>query len=95
MPAVQRSGDANTAGGVAQGGVGSVKVNGRAVIVTGNSVTSHPCCGARRCPSIHCSATTNGGSSTVRAGGLPIIRTEDPDTCGHPRAGGSPNVTVA
>lgn len=94
MPAVQRSGDANTAGGVAQASVTSVKVNGRAVIITGDSVTSHPCCGARRCPPIHCWATTSGGSPTVRAGGQPIVRTNDVDTCGHARAGGSDNVKV-
>ena len=47
MPAVQRVGDADGAGGVASGGVGSVRVNGRPVIVDGNSVSAHPCCGQR------------------------------------------------
>lgn len=94
MPAVQRVGDANTAGGVAQGGVGSVRINGRAVIVDGNSVTPHPCCGQRGCPSIHCSATTAGGISSVKAGGIPINVTGNADTCGHPRAGGSGDVRI-
>jgi uncharacterized Zn-binding protein involved in type VI secretion len=95
MPAVQRQGDANSAGGVAQSGVSSVRVNGRAVVVPSISVTPHPCCGEKGC-SKHCSAKTNGGSATVRAGGKPIIRTSvDKDTCGHPRSGGSPNVRVA
>lgn len=95
MPAVQRVGDANDAGGVAQGGVGSVRVNGRAVIIPGNSVTAHPCCGRRGCPPVHCSAVTTGGSGSVKAGGSPIIRTGDSDSCGHARAGGSGDVRVA
>lgn len=94
MAAVQRQGDANSAGGVAQGGVSSVLVNGRPIMVTGMSVTPHPCCGQKRCPPIHCSATTSGGSSTVKAGGKPVIVTGDVDTCGHARSGGSDNVKV-
>ena len=95
MPAVQRVGDADGAGGVASGGVGSVRANGRAVIVNGNSVSAHPCCGRKGCPPIHCSATTSGGSGTVRAGGIPVVYTGASDTCGHARAGGSDNVRVA
>ena len=95
MPAVQRVGDADGAGGVASGGVGSVRVNGRAVIVNGNSVSAHPCCGRKGCPPIHCSATTSGGSGSVRAGGVPIVYTGAGDTCGHARSGGSDNVRVA
>ena len=95
MPAVQRQGDANSAGGVATSGEPTVRVNGRAVVVPSISVTPHPCCGKKGCAK-HCSATTNGGSATVRAGGKPIIRTtSDVDTCGHARSGGSPNVRVA
>jgi uncharacterized Zn-binding protein involved in type VI secretion len=92
MPAVQRQGDANAAGGVATSGVPTVRVNGRLIVVPGISVTPHPCCGQPGC-AIHCSAVTVGGSGSVRAGGKPVIRTSaDSDTCGHPRAGGSPNV---
>jgi uncharacterized Zn-binding protein involved in type VI secretion len=92
MPAVQRQGDANAVGGVAVSGVSSVRVNGRPVVVPTISVTPHPCCGSPGCD-VHCSATTSGGSSTVRAGGKSIIRTSvDVDTCGHPRSGGSPDV---
>jgi len=94
MPAIQRVGDANTAGGIAQIGVASVQVNGRAVIVVGNPVTPHPCCGRRGC-AIHCSATTTNGSGTVRAGGIAIVYTGSADTCGHPRAGGSPDIRIA
>jgi uncharacterized Zn-binding protein involved in type VI secretion len=94
MPAIQRRGDANSAGGVATSGVPSVRVNGRPVVIPNISVTPHPCCGRRGC-AIHCSAVTTGGSNTVRAGGRPIIRaTVDRDTCGHARAGGSDNVRI-
>jgi uncharacterized Zn-binding protein involved in type VI secretion len=94
MPAVQRVGDANSAGGVANGGTGSVRVNGRPAIVDGNSVTSHPCCGQKRCPPIHCNAVTAGGNGLVRAEGIAIVTTGSTDTCGHARAGGSENVRI-
>jgi len=92
MPAVQRQGDANGAGGVITGGVGSVRVNGRPIAVAGLGVTPHPCCGQQGCPSVHCFASTTGGARTVRAGGVPVSLTGAPDTCGDSRAGGSPNV---
>jgi hypothetical protein len=92
MPAVQRVGDANGAGGVATGGVGSVRVNNRPVIVNGNGVTAHPPCGQRRAPPIHCSASTAGGVGTVRAGGVAVVVAGAGDTCGHARAGGSGDV---
>lgn len=95
MPAVQRDGDANNAGGVTSGGISSVRVNGRPITVVGNSVSPHPCCGQRRCPPIHCSAKTSGGSSTVKAGGIAVILSGDADTCGHSRAGGSGDVKAA
>jgi uncharacterized Zn-binding protein involved in type VI secretion len=95
MPSAQRQGDANTAGGIATSGESTVRVNGRAVVVPGVSVTPHPCFPSSGC-SKHGSASTAGGSSTVRAGGKNIIRsTADTDTCGHPRSGGSPDVRVA
>jgi len=100
MPAVQRKGDANSAGGVATSGVASVRVNGRPVVVPGISVTPHPCCGQRgrkrrRSCKKHCAAKTSGGSGNVRVGGKPVVRTgSDSDTCGHARSGGSPNVRV-
>ena len=37
---------------------------------------------------------TTGGSGSVRAGGLAVIRTGDSDSCGHARAGGSETVMV-
>lgn len=94
MPGIQRVGDANSAGGVASGGIASVRVNGRPVIVSGNPVSSHPCCGRRGCPPIHCGPTTKGSSSTVKAGGIALVLTGDSDTCGHPRSGGSDSVRI-
>lgn len=93
MPAVQRQGDSNSAGGAATSGVASVRVNGRPVVVNGTGVAGHAPWGRPHPP--HASASTKGGSATVRAGGIPINRTGDTDTCGHPRAGGSPDVRVA
>jgi uncharacterized Zn-binding protein involved in type VI secretion len=94
MAAVQRQGDANSAGGVAQGGASSVLVNGRPIMVPGMSVTPHPPCGQKKAPPIHCNATTSGGSGTVKAEGKPVIMTGDVDTCGHARSGGSSDVTI-
>ena len=95
MPNTQRQGDANSVGGVAQGGETSVRINGRPAMVAGQSVTPHPCCGQRGCSPEHCHARTSGGSSTVRAGGISLIYTGCVDTCGHARAGGSGDVRVA
>lgn len=94
MPGIQRVGDANSAGGVATGGIASVRVNGRPVVVNGNGVTPHPNCGQRRAPPTHCHATITGGSGSVRAGGIPIAVTGAGDTCGHSRSGGSPDVKI-
>ena len=94
MPAVQRQGDPNTSGGINTSGVGSVRVNGRLIVVPGIGVTPHPCCGQNGC-GIHCSAVTSGGSGSVRAGGRPVIRDGDADTCGHSRTAGSPSVRAA
>lgn len=94
MPAVQRQGDANGAGGVATGGAGSVRVNNRLVVVNGTSVSPHPCCGQKRCPPVHCSAVTTGGVGSVRAENIPINVTGNSDTCGHARSGGSGDVRI-
>jgi len=94
MASVQRQGDVNSAGGVAQGGAPSVLVNGRPIMVTGMSVTPHPCCGQKRCPPIHCNATTRGSSNSVMAEGKIIVLTGDIDTCGHARVGGSSDVSI-
>lgn len=93
MAAVQRQGDVNSAGGVAMGGASSVLVNGRPIMVTGMSVSPHPCCGRKGCPPIHCSATTV-GTGSVLAEGKAIVLTGDVDTCGHARVGGSADVSI-
>lgn len=90
MPAAQRRGDANSAGGVIQGGQTSVLINGRPAATPGLSVSPHiPCSPKARA---HCIAKTAGGARTVRVNGKPLILTGNKDTCGHARAGGSPNV---
>ena len=94
MPAVQRVGDRNNVGGVILNGDNTVLVNGRAIAVQGASISPHPCCGAKGCPPIHCSAKTQANTSTVLVNGLPLILTNDNDTCSHTRAGGSPDVIV-
>jgi uncharacterized Zn-binding protein involved in type VI secretion len=95
MAAVQRDGDANAGGGVAQGGEPSVRINGRPVMIPGQSVTPHPPY-PRRGRNEHNNGgqATAGGVSSVRAGGKPIVVTGNTDTCGHARAGGSPDVRI-
>ena len=95
MPAVQRDGDANSAGGVANGGEGSVRVNGRSAVVSGTSVSNHAPWNPYRVHIPHAAAVTTGGSSSVRAGGVPMVYTGCTDSCGHARVGGSDNVRVA
>ena len=94
MPAVQRVGDRNSAGGVIINGDDSVLINGRAVAIQGSSVSPHPCCGQRGCPPTHCNARTQATNDTVLVNGRPLIFTDDKDTCGHPRVSGSPDVIV-
>lgn len=92
MPAVQRQGDADAAGGVVQGGESSVRINGRPAATPGLPVTPHPPC-SRKNPS-HCNAKTTMGSRTVKVNGKPLLLTGDKDTCGHARVGGSPDVNA-
>lgn len=94
MPAVQRVGDRNEAGGVILAGDPTVLVNGRPVAVLGDLVSPHPCCGQQGCPPVHCSAKTVNNLSTVLVNGKPIILANDTDTCGHKRVSGSPDVIV-
>lgn len=90
MPPVQRQGDPNSAGGAATGGVGSVRVNGRPVVVVGTGVAPHAPWGRPHPP--HAAASTTGGVGSVRAGGIPVNVDGDPDTCGHSRTSGSGDV---
>jgi uncharacterized Zn-binding protein involved in type VI secretion len=93
MPAVQRVGDQNSAGGIILNGDNTVLINGRAVAVKDSPVSPHVPCG-RPGQHIHCTAKTQTKNSTVLVNGVPLIFTNDIDTCGHARVGGSPNVTV-
>ncbi len=94
MPAVQRQGDTNSAGGVILTGIGSVTVNGRPIAAGNLKVSPHPCCGRKKCPPSHCSAITRPGSSGVRIAGQQVVLTGHKDSCGHARIGGSQNVFV-
>lgn len=93
MPTVQRRGDSNSAGGIAQGGVESVRVNNRPIMIPNQPVTPHPPY-PRRGRNVHNNGSqrTANGVSTVRAGNQRVVVTGDADTCGHPRVGGSNNV---
>lgn len=91
---VCRVGDKNAAGGVILTGNPTVLVNGRPIATIGSRVTPHPCCGAKGCPPVHCSAKTTSTSFTVLAGGKPVVTAGSLDTCGHPRIGGSLSVIV-
>jgi uncharacterized Zn-binding protein involved in type VI secretion len=92
--AIQRVGDQNTAGGVIQNGDNTVLINGRAVAIKGSAVSPHPDCGRKGRPPIHCNAKTQTTNSTVLVNGVPLISTDDKDTCGHARASGSPDVSI-
>ncbi len=90
MPGIERLFDINTGGGVIVSiPQGSVFANGRLVSVRGSFVTPHP-----PCPivPIHCAAITLCSSSSVYAGGIPVNRITDCDSCGHSRLTGSSNV---
>jgi uncharacterized Zn-binding protein involved in type VI secretion len=87
MAGVVRQGDINQVGGKALGGVGSVLVNGRPIVVDGTKVSPH---GKGK----HAVAKTSGGVGSVRAGGKPVNVIGNVDDCGHPRTQGSSNVNA-
>lgn len=93
MPAVVRVGDPNETGGLVIDGDQTVFVNGRPIGWHVSAITPHPCCGNDGCEA-HCNAKTTTGSSTVFAGGKPVLYVGVPDTCGHTRAVGSFDVFV-
>lgn len=92
--AVQRVGDQNSAGGLILRGDNTVLVNGRAIAVQNTPVSAHPCCGAQGCPPVHCNAQTQTSAGEILVNGVPLIKTNDVDTCGHTRVGGSPDVVI-
>lgn len=94
MPACQRLGDANSAGGVITTiPQSTVFANGQLVSVDGSIGTGHA-----PCPivPIHCAGAwaTAGGSGNVFINGIPVNFTGNSDTCGHTRVGGSGTVNI-
>jgi len=79
---------------VAQGGVASVRVNNKPIMIPAQAVTAHPPYGPKgeRTQHNNGSQQTAGGVSSVRAGGQPVVVTGDADSCGHARVGGSGDV---
>lgn len=90
---IVRQGDANVAGGViTDPKQGSVYANGRLVACDGSQGSSDAEC---EDGNVHCAfhwIATPAGSRTVFAEGRRVLAEGDVDTCGHPRAVGSPNV---
>lgn len=94
MPACQRDGDANSAGGVINSiPQSTVYANGRLIAVDGSIGTGHPPCPI---DPTHCAGAwaTSGGSGTVSINGIPVNFTGNSDTCGHARVGGSGTVNI-
>jgi hypothetical protein len=100
MPQVHRMGDCNTGGGcVTSIPQSSVFVNNRLTVVDGSIGTGHgvpPHCGG--CWITQQGGGVNGGPGSggpvpnVFAEFIPVNDLGDVDSCGHPRAEGSPNV---
>ena len=91
MPAAQRNGDANNAGGVINSiPQSNVYVNSKLLSIDGSKGTTHPT-GA---PHVAGAWSTANGSSTVKCNGTPVNRTGDADTCGQTRSGGSSDVNI-
>ena len=80
----------DSAGGLITGpGCSSVRVNGKTISVKGDSVTPH---NPKDTPH-KASPVMAGSSSTVFAGGRPVVRAGDSASCGH-SASGSGNVNI-
>jgi hypothetical protein len=88
MPAAHRLNDTDTAGasitGIPQG---TVFTNNLLASIDGSDVAGHGI-------GPHASPKTANGSSTVFITNIPANRQGDADTCGHPRADGSPDVFI-
>ena len=85
-----RMGDANKGGGVIDSiPQSTVKCNGEYLAVNGSKGTGHGI-------GVHATNQwdTANGSSTVNAGGIPVNKEGDADTCAHTRTGGSSNVNI-
>lgn len=90
---VQRIGDANdySAPALDSDGNGSVYANNILILVDGSTVQPHV---PRRGGFVHDPTFTANGSGKVFAHGVPVNFTDNPDTCGHVRIGGSGDVFV-
>jgi uncharacterized Zn-binding protein involved in type VI secretion len=97
----QRRGDSNDAGGIItkipqnstfsqDEPVYTVFCNGEPISVDGSIGTGHPL-GLPHAAGVW---TTANGSDNVLIGGRRVNREGDPDSCGHVRIGGSPNVFI-
>ena len=85
-----RMGDANTGGGtITTIPQSTVFANSKVLAVNGSKGTGH-------CVGIHAvnAWDTANGSSTVNAGGIPVNKEGDADTCAHTRTGGSGDVNI-
>jgi len=94
MPAVERMNDPNSGGGVIQQiPQHFVRVDGRYVAVVGSRGSAHPPCPEE---DAHCAGVwqTTRGAPRVRIDGRPVIRRNDPDSCGHLRVAGSSTTRV-
>ena len=90
MPAAQRNGDANSAGGVINSvPQDTVKCNGENLAINGSKGTGHGI-------GIHAAGawSTSNGFSSVKAEGSPVNHTGNADTCSHARVGGSGDVSI-
>lgn len=88
MREVHRIGDPNTAGAEVVSTLQStVFANNILIAVDGSPVEGHG-------TGEHASPNTANGSQDVYINVIPVNRRNDPDTCGHPRDQGSPNVHV-
>lgn len=80
MAGVSRVG-VDAAGGIITGAlVPTVLVNGSPIVVAGAAVAGHG-------NPPHAAPVMVGGSGTVKAGGIPVIRAGDTATCGHAASG--------
>jgi hypothetical protein len=94
MAAVERMHDANSGGGIIQTiPQNFVRVDGLVVSVVGSRGSAHPPCpdDESHCQNIW---QTTRGAARVRIQGMPVIRCNDPDSCGHLRVGGSTTTRV-
>jgi hypothetical protein len=70
-----------------------VRVDGLVVSIVGSKGSAHPPCPDDQS---HCQNVwqTTRGAARVRIAGIPVIRRNDPDSCGHLRVGGSSTTRV-